>query len=131
MQRRQVSRVPPRARNIEPSDQFSPRDELAVRTADQEEPAPHHDCLAAMGPRLLSIPLTRQTVHLCIDMQRIFAPGGLWAAPWMERVLPVVVELAGRFPERTIFTRFIPPQRPDDMPGMWQVLTRSDVNSVV
>jgi len=23
-------------------------------------------------------------------------------------------------PERTVFTRFIPPERPDQMPGMWQ-----------
>jgi nicotinamidase-related amidase len=38
----------------------------------------------------------------------------------MSRVLPVVSELAGRHPERTIFTRFIPPQNPTDMPGMWQ-----------
>jgi len=38
----------------------------------------------------------------------------------MSRVLPVVSELAGRHPERTIFTRFIPPKRPTDMPGMWQ-----------
>jgi nicotinamidase-related amidase len=54
-------------------------------------------------------------------MQRIFASGGLWPAPWMERVLPVVTELAGRFPERTIFTRFITPERPEAMPGMWQL----------
>jgi nicotinamidase-related amidase len=38
----------------------------------------------------------------------------------MERVLPVVAEIAGRFPERTVFTRFITPQRPQDMPGRWQ-----------
>ena len=38
----------------------------------------------------------------------------------MDRVLPVVAELAGRHPERTVFTRFIPPERPTDMPGMWQ-----------
>jgi nicotinamidase-related amidase len=38
----------------------------------------------------------------------------------MERVLPVVGTLAGRHPERTVFTRFIPPERPDQMPGMWQ-----------
>jgi hypothetical protein len=23
-------------------------------------------------------------------------------------------------PERTVFTRFIPPERPDQMPGMWR-----------
>jgi nicotinamidase-related amidase len=34
--------------------------------------------------------------------------------------LPVATTLARRHPERTIFTRFIPPVRPDQMPGMWQ-----------
>jgi hypothetical protein len=36
----------------------------------------------------------------------------------MEKVLPVVAALAGRRPERTVFTRFIPPNRPEQMPGM-------------
>ena len=53
-------------------------------------------------------------------MQRIFSAEGPWPAPWTERVLPVVASLAGRHPERTVFTRFIPPERPDQMPGMWQ-----------
>lgn len=73
-----------------------------------------------MGKTSLERPLSPRTVHLCIDIQRIFAPGGLWATPWMERVLPVVTELAGRFPERTVFTRFITPERPEAMPGTWQ-----------
>jgi len=38
----------------------------------------------------------------------------------MERVLPVVVEIAQRYPERTVFTRFITPSRAANMPGMWQ-----------
>jgi hypothetical protein len=45
------------------------------------------------------------------DMQRIFSAEGPWPMPWMERVLPVVVTLASRHPERTVFTRFIPPER--------------------
>jgi nicotinamidase-related amidase len=73
-----------------------------------------------MADTLLPIPLTERTVHLCIDMQRIFAPDGPWATPWMERVLPVVTEIAGRFPARTVFTRFITPKQPEGMPGMWQ-----------
>jgi hypothetical protein len=42
------------------------------------------------------------------------------AGAMMNGVLPVVMELASRHPERTVFTRFIPPERPDQMPGMWQ-----------
>jgi nicotinamidase-related amidase len=73
-----------------------------------------------MAPHLLPIPLTRNTVHLCIDMQNLFTPEGPWPTPWMPKVLPIVSELAGRFPERTVFTRFITPERPEEMPGMWQ-----------
>lgn len=73
-----------------------------------------------MADNLLPYPLTARTVHLCIDMQRIFSPDGPWPTPWMERVLPVVAELAARYPERTVFTRFITPEHPQDMPGMWQ-----------
>lgn len=76
--------------------------------------------LRTMANQLLPLPLTERTVHLCIDMQRIFSADGPWATPWMERVLPVVAEIAGRFAERTVFTRFITPARPDQMPGMWR-----------
>ena len=73
-----------------------------------------------MATNLLPLPLTPQTVHLCIDMQRIFSSEGPWATPWMERVLPIVLAISERFPERTVFTRFITPQKPDDMPGTWR-----------
>lgn len=58
--------------------------------------------------------------HVCIDMQRLFSPDGPWPTPWMTRVLPVVEALTERAPHRTIFTRFMPPQRADDMTGRWQ-----------
>jgi nicotinamidase-related amidase len=73
-----------------------------------------------MADYLLSFPLTPRTVHLCIDMQRVFSAEGPWATPWMARVLPIVTELAKRYPERTVFTRFITPRRAQDMPGTWQ-----------
>jgi nicotinamidase-related amidase len=68
--------------------------------------------------------LTARTVHLCIDMQRIFSSDGLWPTPWMDRVLPVVAALAQSHPDRTIFTRFITPVRADEMPGTWQCYYR-------
>lgn len=65
-------------------------------------------------------PLDARTVHLCIDMQRLFSDDTPWRTPWMPRVLPNVVRLAERFPERTIFTRFVPPERPEDRHGTWR-----------
>jgi nicotinamidase-related amidase len=58
--------------------------------------------------------------HLCIDMQNIFAKGGVWETPWMERVLPIISGICARYPERTVFTRFITPQRPEDRRGQWR-----------
>jgi nicotinamidase-related amidase len=73
-----------------------------------------------MGDQLLPLPLTERSVHLCVDMQRIFSAEGPWPTPWMDKVLPVAGALVNHHPERTIFTRFIPPERPDEMPGMWR-----------
>jgi nicotinamidase-related amidase len=56
-------------------------------------------------------------VHLCVDMQLIFAKGGIWETPWMERVLPTIADITARYPARTIFSRFITPLSPDEAPG--------------
>lgn len=65
-------------------------------------------------------PLGPDTVHLCIDMQTLFAERTDWHVPWMERVLPRVVKVAEAHPDRNIFTRFVPPEKPDEMPGTWR-----------
>ncbi|MBD9375599.1 cysteine hydrolase [Rhizobium sp. ARZ01] len=59
-------------------------------------------------------------IHLCIDMQRMFAEDTPWQLAWMPKVFDEIVEVATRFPDRTIFTRFIPPSSPDELPGMWR-----------
>lgn len=59
-------------------------------------------------------------VHLCIDMQLMSAPDGPWPTPWLERVLPKVLALTQPHAARTVFTRFIPPHRADDMSGAWR-----------
>lgn len=64
-------------------------------------------------------PLEGDTLHVCVDMQRLFGPGGPWAVPWMERVLPAIEELADRHRDRTVFTRFIPASAPGKGPGTW------------
>ena len=57
-------------------------------------------------------PISGHTVHLCIDMQNVFAETTPWHTPWMARVLPAIEEIAGRHPGQTVFTRFIPPAKP-------------------
>lgn len=73
--------------------------------------------MAAQG--LMVPPRGETTLHLCVDMQRLFAPGGPWAVPWAEKVLPAIEELTARHPHRTLFTRFIPAARPGEGPGTW------------
>jgi nicotinamidase-related amidase len=75
--------------------------------------------MAASSPLRFG-PLGARTVHLCIDMQRLFAEDTPWHTPWMNRVLPVVAQIAERHAARTIFTRFIPARHPDELPGSWR-----------
>jgi nicotinamidase-related amidase len=72
-----------------------------------------------MAETRLPEPIT-DAVHLCIDMQNIFARGGIWETPWMERVLPAIVDICERYTARTVFTRFITPLQPEDRPGRWR-----------
>jgi len=65
-------------------------------------------------------PLTERTLHLCIDMQRLFSPEGPWPTPWLPRVLPVIREIVAWRPAHTVFARFIPPEKAEAMPGMWR-----------
>ncbi|MBX9700674.1 MAG: cysteine hydrolase [Acetobacteraceae bacterium] len=64
-------------------------------------------------------PLGAGTLHLCVDMQRLFTGGSAWHTPWLERVLPVVERLAAARPDHTLFTRFIPADRPGEGEGRW------------
>lgn len=65
-------------------------------------------------------PLGEGTVHLCIDMQRMFDQGSPWAVEWLRRVLPQIIQVVERYPTRTIFTRFITPETLEEAPGTWR-----------
>jgi nicotinamidase-related amidase len=65
-------------------------------------------------------PLTESCAHICVDMQRLFAEDTAWFTPWMERVLPNVERIAQQHAERTIFTRFIPAEKPGQGSGTWK-----------
>jgi nicotinamidase-related amidase len=72
------------------------------------------------GGKLSYGPPGGSAVHICVDMQRMFAEGTDWKMPWLPRVLPNIVEITAAHPERTIFTRFIPVREPGEGAGMWQ-----------
>lgn len=72
----------------------------------------------------LKAELAENAVHLCLDMQRLFSADGPWPAPWMTRVLPVVVRLVQHAPAQCVFTRFIPPEEADRAWGMWRAYYR-------
>ncbi|MFD2238931.1 cysteine hydrolase family protein [Aureimonas populi] len=59
------------------------------------------------------------TVHLCVDMQRMFAEETDWRTPWMSRVLPRVERLVAHRLADTVFTRFIPPRTAQEAKGAW------------
>jgi nicotinamidase-related amidase len=80
----------------------------------------------SIGPR---------AAHLCIDMQNLLGPQSPWHAPWSVKILPPILQLAERRPERTIFTRFVPPPDVESMPlawrryyERWDVLTRKKID---
>jgi nicotinamidase-related amidase len=66
------------------------------------------------------MPEAGRWAHICVDMQAMFAEDTPWHAPWMNRVLPSVEALIERAPERTIFTRFLPPHEPHEAHGAWK-----------
>lgn len=62
----------------------------------------------------------RRIAHICVDVQTMFATATDWHAPWLNRVLPAIEALVERDPGRTVFTRFIPPDRPEEADGAWR-----------
>lgn len=59
-------------------------------------------------------------VHVCIDMQRMFAEETDWFAPWLSTVLPAVEAIVDLHPDKTVFTRFVPPGAPEQASGAWR-----------
>ncbi|WP_369539478.1 hypothetical protein [Bradyrhizobium japonicum] len=62
-------------------------------------------------------------VHICVDMQRMFAESTDWKMPWLPRVLPNIVSVTAARPERTVFTRFIPAQKRGQVPACGDAIT--------
>ena len=62
----------------------------------------------------------RQVAHICVDMQRMFEEETPWYAPWVARTLPAIEAIVEVHPERTVFTRFMPPANAEAAHGAWR-----------
>ena len=47
-------------------------------------------------------PLGENCLHICVDMQGLFAAGGPWPIPWMENVLPRIEEAVSGHARQTL-----------------------------
>ena len=65
-------------------------------------------------------PIGPNAVHVVVDMQRVFAEPGGWHVAGIAAIVPNVLALVKALPDRTLFTRFVTPARPDDALGRWR-----------
>lgn len=71
-------------------------------------------------PGLTYGPLGDRCMHVCVDMQRLFAEPSQWATPWITRVLPRIESLVDKKAQQTVFTRFLPAQKRGQGVGTWK-----------
>jgi len=64
--------------------------------------------------------LARPCLHVAVDMQRLFAEPGVWPAPGVADILPRVVRPAGTAAARSVGTRWVPGETPEDGTGAWR-----------
>lgn len=70
------------------------------------------------------IKLGPEAVHLCIDMQTLFAANTEWHTPALAGIIPNCEKIVRHAPERTVFTRFMTPQTASEAKGRWQTYYR-------
>ena len=67
--------------------------------------------LRSLGPR---------TLHVVIDMQRVFAEATEWRVPAIAEVVPPILAMARAHPGQTVFTRFMTPASVESASGDWR-----------
>ena len=64
--------------------------------------------------------LPLDTLHVVIDMQRLFIEHPDWCVPDLPKLVAPISRIIDAHPRRTLFTRFITPRKPDDAGGQWR-----------
>lgn len=65
-------------------------------------------------------PLGPHMAHICVDMQRLFAEPGDWHTPALTGIIGTVARIAAHRPQRTLYSRFLTPERAEDARGQWR-----------
>ena len=67
-------------------------------------------------------PISPQTKHIVIVLQRLFAEPHGWHVPSIADILPNVLTLCQTTQSKTLYSRFITPANPQSATGRWQNL---------
>ncbi|WP_027687349.1 cysteine hydrolase [Rhizobium leguminosarum] len=67
-----------------------------------------------------TVPFSKNTLHVVIDMQRLFAEETEWHTPAIAAILPNVLKITRARPSDTVFARFVVPQNADAAKGAWR-----------
>jgi nicotinamidase-related amidase len=68
----------------------------------------------------MSALLGAKTVHVVIDMQRLFAEATDWQVATLPEILPAIETLIRLHPTQTVYTRFLTPRSAAAAEGDWQ-----------
>ncbi len=61
-----------------------------------------------------------RALHVCVDMQRLFAAPGDWHTPTLTDIVPAVCRVTETRADRTVFTRFVTPPSAAAAAGRWR-----------
>lgn len=69
---------------------------------------------------MATAPLSKNTLHVVIDMQRLFAEETAWHTPAIAGILPNVLAIFQARRSETVFARFVVPQNAEGATGCWK-----------
>jgi nicotinamidase-related amidase len=69
---------------------------------------------------MATVPFSKKTLHVVIDMQRLFVEETAWYTPAIAEILPNVMALCAARPSDTVFARFMVPRDPESAKGRWK-----------
>jgi nicotinamidase-related amidase len=68
--------------------------------------------------------LPRDTLHVVVDMQRLFIEHTDWSVPDLPKLVAPISRIVEAHPKRTLFTRFVTPRKPEEAGGQWRLYYR-------